>query len=114
MLQTFWDEDEQSVHKIVTDFKRQWPECPITYFDWFAHTETRNAYLFEICDAYVKKNMLDDLSLYEKGFSDTNLTEHDVQRGEHMRGKKHSGLACKVQRHPSGLFVRPSRALIQL
>ncbi|HEY7771793.1 MAG TPA: hypothetical protein VIC26_01320, partial [Marinagarivorans sp.] len=91
-LQSWWDSPEDELRALVQLCRARWPEAKIIYLDWFAPTDLRNTYLFDLCDLYVKKNVLADLTEYAAGFSDTNLAEFEARYSERFLRSPHDGI----------------------
>lgn len=92
-LQTKWDTPKAEVKNLISKFRHFWTKTPVVYLDWFAPTDLRNAYIFELVDLYIKKNILVDVNLYQNGFHDTNLVEFESQWNKKFLIPKHKGLS---------------------
>lgn len=95
-IQSIWDTPETELRSLIEGIRSRWPTAKIVYLDWFAPTDLRQSYLFEICDAYVKKHVLKDREFYSNGFADTNLVEYEAQWNKSFLAKRHEGIPKRM------------------
>jgi len=81
-VQTRFDLSDAQMHDLLLRIRREWPQRPIAYLDWFAPTDLRYAQVLnQHIAAYVKKQLLADFSGYGKPtIGDTVLTDYYARR----------------------------------
>lgn len=91
-IQSRWDTEETEMRSLIALLRDALPTSRIIYLDWFAPLDLRNKYLFDLVDAYVKKQVLRNKSLYRHGFHDTNLVEYESQWDNRFLIPRHGGI----------------------
>lgn len=81
-VQTRFDLTGEQMHELMLRIRREWPERPIAYLDWFAPTDLRYAQVLDQhVAAYVKKQVLADFPRYgAPTIGDTVLTDYYARR----------------------------------
>lgn len=81
-VQTRFDLTDGQMHDLMLRIRREWPDRPIAYLDWFAPTDLRYAQaLNQHVAAYVKKQILADFSDYGKPtLGETTLMDYYARR----------------------------------